>query len=73
MNRVIILVSTAMLSVVLLSGWAGAQVRPQTVEIAKVDVQKLAAGYRGCAPPCAAGMRAACSDGPTEKGHRPWN
>ena len=41
-----ILASAAMLSVVLLSGRAGAQVTPQTVEIAKVDVQKLAAGYR---------------------------
>ena len=42
----IILASAAMLSVALLSGRAGAQVTPQTVEIAKVDVQKLAAGYR---------------------------
>ena len=41
-----ILASAAMLSVVLLSGRAEAQVTPQTVEIAKVDVQKLAAGYR---------------------------
>jgi hypothetical protein len=40
------LASAAMLSVVLLSGRAEAEVTPQTVEIAKVDVQKLAAGYR---------------------------
>jgi hypothetical protein len=72
-NKVIILVSTAMLSLVLLCGWAGAQVGLQTVEIAKVDVQKLAAGYRRWGPPCVAGMRVACSDGPTEKGHRLWN
>ena len=32
--------------VALLSGGAGAQGAPQTVELAKVDVQKLAAGYR---------------------------
>src|SRR5690242_15302220 len=35
-----------MISVALLAGRAGAQVTPQTVEIAKVDVLKLAAGYR---------------------------
>jgi hypothetical protein len=34
-----------MISIVLASGGAGAQV-PQTVEYAKVDVQKLSAGYR---------------------------
>jgi hypothetical protein len=41
-----ILVSAAMLSVALLSGNAGAQGTPQTVDLATVDVQTLAAGYR---------------------------
>jgi hypothetical protein len=45
MNKVIVLASAAMISFVLASGGAGAQV-PQTVEYAKVDVQKLSAGYR---------------------------
>ena len=45
MKRAIILASAAMISVALLSGGAGAQT-PQTVELVKVDVQKLAAGYR---------------------------
>ena len=35
-----------MISIALLSGGAGAQGTPQTVELAKVDVQKLSAGYR---------------------------
>ena len=39
-------VSAAMMGVALLSGPAGAQGVPQSVEIAKVDVQKVAAGYR---------------------------
>jgi PRC-barrel domain len=46
MNKAIILASSAMISVALLSGGAGAQGTPQTIELAKVDVQKLAAGYR---------------------------
>ena len=45
MKRAIILASAAMISFALLSGGAGAQT-PQTVELVKVDVQKLAAGYR---------------------------
>jgi PRC-barrel domain len=39
-------ISAALASVVLLSGPAGAQGATQTVEVAKVDVQKLSAGYR---------------------------
>jgi hypothetical protein len=39
-------VSAALASVVLLSGSAGGQGASQTVDIAKVDVQKLSAGYR---------------------------
>jgi PRC-barrel domain len=35
-----------MVGVALLSGGAGAQVTPQTVDLAKVDVHTLAAGYR---------------------------
>jgi hypothetical protein len=46
MNRAIILASASTISVAFLSGGAAAQVTPQTVEIAKVDVQGLAAGYR---------------------------
>jgi PRC-barrel domain protein len=46
MKKAIIFASAAMLGVVLIFGPAGAQVAPQTVELAKVDVQKLAAGYR---------------------------
>jgi sporulation protein YlmC with PRC-barrel domain len=40
------LASAAIISVALFAGPTVAQVTPQTVEIAKVDVQKLAAGYR---------------------------
>jgi hypothetical protein len=36
----------AMISIALLSGPTAAQGVPQTVELAKVNVQKLAAGYR---------------------------
>jgi sporulation protein YlmC with PRC-barrel domain len=39
-------VGAALASVVLLSGSAGGQGTSQTVDIAKVDVQKLSAGYR---------------------------
>ena len=46
MNKSIVLASAAMISIALLSGGVGAQGTPQTVELAKVDVQKLAAGYR---------------------------
>jgi hypothetical protein len=37
---------SAMMGVAVLSGPAGAQGVPQSVEIVKVDVQKVAAGYR---------------------------
>jgi hypothetical protein len=46
MKKTMTFVSAAMMGVVLLSGPAGAQGVPQSVEIAKVDVQKVAAGYR---------------------------
>jgi hypothetical protein len=46
MKKAIIFASAAMIGVVLIFGPAGAQVAPQTVELAKVNVQKLAAGYR---------------------------
>src|SRR5512133_2716201 len=46
MKRAMILAGAAMISVGLLSGGAGAQGTPQTVELVKVDVHKLAAGYR---------------------------
>jgi hypothetical protein len=46
MNKAMILASAAMLSVVLLSGGAQAQGTPQTVDLVKIDVHKLAAGYR---------------------------
>lgn len=46
MKRVMILAGAAMISVALLSSNAGAQGAAQTVNLVKVDVQKLAAGYR---------------------------
>jgi sporulation protein YlmC with PRC-barrel domain len=46
MKRTMMVVSAALASVVLLSGSAGGQGASQTVDIAKVDVQKLSAGYR---------------------------
>ena len=46
MKKAMVLAGAAMISVALLSGGAGAQGTPQTVELVKVDVQKLAAGYR---------------------------
>ncbi len=46
MKKAMILASAAMISIALLSGGAGAQGTPQTVELVKVDVHKLAAGYR---------------------------
>jgi PRC-barrel domain len=46
MNKSMLLASAAMICVALLSGGAGAQGTVQTVELVKVDVQKLSAGYR---------------------------
>lgn len=46
MKRAMIFASAALIGVALLSGGAGAQGTPQTVNLVKVDVQKLAAGYR---------------------------
>jgi len=46
MKKALILAGAAMISVALLCGAAVAQGTPQTVELVKVDVQKLAAGYR---------------------------
>ncbi len=46
MKRAMIFAGAAMISAALVSGGAGAQGTPQTVELVKVDVQKLAAGYR---------------------------
>ena len=46
MKRVMVLASAAVIGVAVQSGGAGAQGTPQTVELVKVDVQKLAAGYR---------------------------
>ena len=48
MNKSIMFASAAILSagIVFASNGVGAQGVPQTVELAKIDVQKLAAGYR---------------------------
>jgi len=46
MKKTMTFVSAAMMGVAALSGPAGAQGVPQSVEIVKVDVQKVAAGYR---------------------------
>jgi sporulation protein YlmC with PRC-barrel domain len=46
MKNTMTFVSVALASVVLLSGAARAQGPPQTVDIAKIDVQQLSAGYR---------------------------
>jgi hypothetical protein len=46
MKRAIALASAAMIGAALLAGGAEAQGTPQTVNLVKVDVQKLAAGYR---------------------------
>jgi hypothetical protein len=46
MTKLIIVASVAIIGGALVFGRAEAQVAPQTVEIAKVDVTKLAAGYR---------------------------
>ena len=46
MKKTLLLASVAMISAGFLAAPAKAQGVPQTVEIAKVDVQKVAAGYR---------------------------
>ena len=46
MKKTMLLASAAMIGVGFLAAHANAQGVPQTVEIAKVDVQKVAAGYR---------------------------
>lgn len=46
MNKAMTLASAAALGVILLSGGAIAQGQPQTVDIVKLDVSKLAAGHR---------------------------
>jgi len=46
MNKSLVLASAAMISIALLSGGAGAQGTPQTVELVKVDVQKLSGGTK---------------------------
>ena len=46
MKKPMLLASAAMIGVGLLAGDARAQGAPQTVEIAKVDVQTAVAGYR---------------------------
>ncbi len=46
-KRAVIVASAAMIGVALLSSRAVAQGTPQTIELAKVDVTTLAAGYRG--------------------------
>src|SRR6201982_2419191 len=46
MKTVMVLASAAMISVALFSGGVGAQGTPQTIELVKINVQKLAAGYR---------------------------
>ena len=46
MNKTMLLASAAIIGVMLLAAHANAQGVPQSVEITKVDVQKVAAGYR---------------------------
>lgn len=46
MSKLIVFTGAVLMGVILLSGGAAAQGAPQTVEIAKLDVQTLAAGYR---------------------------
>jgi hypothetical protein len=46
MKKSMAFASAATIGIALLSGFPGAQGTPQTVEFVKVDVQKLAAGYR---------------------------
>ena len=45
-KKSMLLASAAIIGIAVLSGGAGAQGTPQTIELVKVDVQKLAAGYR---------------------------
>ena len=45
-KKAVALASAVMVGVALLSSSAGAQGTPQTIELVKVDVQKLSAGYR---------------------------
>jgi hypothetical protein len=46
MNKILLFASAAFIALGLVSGGAHAQGSPQTVELVKVDVQTLAAGYR---------------------------
>jgi hypothetical protein len=46
MNKAMMFASTAIIGAALLCGPAGAQGTSQTVDLAKVDVQTLSAGYR---------------------------
>ncbi len=46
MNKPLLFASSALLGILLVSGGAGAQGVSQTVDLVKVDVQTLAAGYR---------------------------
>src|SRR6202162_4743824 len=46
MNKTMLLASAAMIGIVVLATHANAQGVPQSVEITKVDVQTVAAGYR---------------------------
>jgi hypothetical protein len=46
MKKTMLLASAAMIGIVVLATHANAQGVPQTVAITKVDVQKVAAGYR---------------------------
>ena len=46
MKKTMLLASAAIIGVMLLAAHANAQGVPQSVEITKVDVQKVAAGYR---------------------------
>jgi len=46
MKKSLLLANVVMMSAALLSGGASAQGAPQTVDLVKVDVQKLSAGYR---------------------------
>ena len=45
-KKAMVFASAVIIGIALYSGGAGAQGIPQTVDIAKVDVQKVAAGYR---------------------------
>jgi hypothetical protein len=45
-KKLMVLASAAMIGMALVPGGVGAQGTPQTIELVKVDVKKLAAGYR---------------------------